>query len=186
MATEAFTKRGRALEEQFFQKVNRELAEKLKKSMEDEASRKALASSTGIHDEELLQKLVEVGVSTESLAALSLAPLVIVAWADENVDVREIRQINDAATGIEEGNAAHQLLTEWLTNKPQPELFATWKGFISAVLSELDDNSAGNLKKQIEENCQKVAKASGGSLGTGKVSPSEKRTLDEIHAALNE
>ena len=74
--------RGKALEEAFFAKKNKELLQQVKQDLDSAKQREALKTATGIAEDEVLDKILAIGVNAESLAAMSIAPMVLVAWAD--------------------------------------------------------------------------------------------------------
>ena len=51
--------------------------------------RQALATATGIKDTGAIDRLIEQGISAETLASVGLIPLVAVAWADEKMDDKD-------------------------------------------------------------------------------------------------
>ena len=71
MLTGAFRERERALEE-FFYRLNKRLLEQLRQSIDEKNSLQALAETSGLHDEDLLRKLLALGISAESLVAMRL------------------------------------------------------------------------------------------------------------------
>src|SRR5438105_8011251 len=89
MADELFGDRRKALEEAFFAKQNERVKQQLRAKQEGQARREALAAASGIRDEGVLDQLVALGLGAETLAALSLVPLVEVAWADGTIDAKE-------------------------------------------------------------------------------------------------
>lgn len=48
--------------------------------------KQALSAASGVTDDGLLDKLVALNLQGDALAALSQAPLVLVAWADGRID----------------------------------------------------------------------------------------------------
>ena len=119
--------RRKALEEAFYHKKNRELMAKIKTDLDAELHRDTLKKATGIDDDELLQRVLDVGVNVETLAAMSVAPLVLVAWADGNIDQREQEAIIAGAeqAGLGVDSAAHELLLGWLKEKPDENIQTT-------------------------------------------------------------
>ena len=89
MSNEIIGSRGKALEDVFFAKE----AEDLRKARRDEeaaVNRKAeLSASSGINDDTVLDQLIALNISSNTLTALSLVPLVEVAWADGSMDEDE-------------------------------------------------------------------------------------------------
>ncbi len=181
-----FMERERALEAAFFSRVDAELLAKLRKQLADEAARRALASASGLKDEALLDELVQMGISPETLGSLWLAPLVLVAWADRRVDEKERKVILDVAAeeGVQAGSPAYALLEFWLDHEPTPEMLTTWSRFAQAVMEELTPDARETMRNSVLRQARRAAKASGGILSGGKISLQERKVLDEIEAAL--
>ena len=81
----ALDERRKALENVFFEKENEKLLTKLRDEKQLAAQRQALFDVTKIQDETVLDHLIEVGIRAETWLAISLLPLVEVAWADRIV-----------------------------------------------------------------------------------------------------
>ena len=178
--------RGQALEERFFANHDRELIEKARAEREEGERLAALAEVTGIQDEGLLQSIMAAGVSPDSAAALSLAPLVIVAWSDGEIQPLERKTIVDAAheSGVTDPGA-HRLIDAWLENRPSPELVEAWEACTADLAARLEPDERAKLAEQILGNARKVAAAAGGVLGLGKTSSDEKDALARLEAALS-
>ena len=89
--------RGRSLEDEFFRREDQRLLAKLSDLKTAAATREALATASGITTPEVLDRLLALGIKAETVAALSIVPLVEVAWADGSLDARERRAILDRA-----------------------------------------------------------------------------------------
>jgi hypothetical protein len=179
MSDEFLGDRKKALEAAFFAKQNAALLERLRVQHQRESRKEQLQSVCDLRDPELLEKLVDLGVDAESWAALSLVPLVEVAWADGALEPREREAILDAAAeeGIAPGSPGQALLDSWLGARPQPSLFATWGAYATGLAAKLDAAQRAELRRDIVERASKVAKAAGGLLGLATVSEAEKRVL---------
>src|SRR4029450_10355631 len=96
MENELLADRRKALEEEFFRKENeRQRAALQARKKRDES--KAALRETGIGDDALIDRLLDLGVAAEAVVALELAPLVAVAWADGTLDDRERAAVLRAA-----------------------------------------------------------------------------------------
>ncbi len=183
MSDEILGDRRKALEEQFFHKQDAELIERLRAQREGAERREALAAVSGIEDPATLDRLVDSGISPDTLAALRLVPLVATAWADGKIDAGERKAVLRAAAscGIAPGTSAHTLLDGWLGRRPAPELVSTWVGYVQA----LPDAVRSSLREELLDQARRVARATGGFLGLGsKISPDEKRVLSELERAF--
>jgi hypothetical protein len=175
-------------EEDYFRKLDRELIEKMRKAAaaaDTDASR-PLGTRSGIQDPDLLRDIAALGFDAETVSLLPLVPILQVAWADADVSAAERKLILEIARhrGIAEGSPADRRLTEWLTQRPSPEVFSRAGRLVAAMLaagsSTAQDLSAADLVKY----CESIAAASGGILGLAKVSPTERAAIEEIQTAL--
>ena len=179
--------RRKALEEAFFQKRNQQLLEQLRSDITLETQKKALSVASGIVNPAVLSALLHAGLSSETIAAVSLIPLVEVAWADGTLDDREKAAILSAAdlASIAKGTSPYQLLEGWLKEKPGLELRAAWREYIAALAPNLDPAAKASLKEVALGRARVVAEASGGFLGLGnKINPAEQAVLKELEAAF--
>ena len=179
-------KRGQSLEESFFKKRDAALWEKLRQQRLSEVPLEDIAAATGIRDEALLERLVAMEINLQTLTALSVVPLVEVAWADGRIEKNERDAVLQAAdeAGIPEDGPGYQLLKEWLSAKPDMELLSCWKDYIAALAHTMDDESYAQVRDNLLGRARDVAEASGGILGLGSISSAEQKKLDELKAAF--
>ena len=141
----------------------------------------------GIEDPALVERLIELGLTTETVAALSLTPLVEVAWADGKVDPHEREAVLDAAAqyGLQKSDISYMLLEGRLSERPAPELQQTWRSYMGMLAQILDSETIANLRGDVMARARQVAETSGGLLGLGnKISKSELAKLDELEHAF--
>ena len=187
MSEVSLEERGRALENQFYEKENQEKLDAMKSKLEAQQSKEELRKASGMTDDAVLDRLVALGLRSNTIAALSLAPLIQVAWADGTIQDNERVAILQGAhgKGLEEGTAGYDLLQSWLKRRPGDELFTAWESYIKSLAAQLNDEQNRLLKNQIVGFAKMVAAAAGGILGFGKVSATEERVLHRIEAAFN-
>jgi hypothetical protein len=180
-------KRGRALEDAFFNKQNEALLEKLRAKEQAAKRKQGLAEATGITDEAVLDELVTAGVEPTTLTALALAPLVLLAWRDGKLEERERGAILHAAKeeGIAPGSAPYQLLDKWMADRPGDSLIDAWKGYVGALRTSLPPASYAALRKDILDRTAHVARSAGGFLGFNSVTKEEKEILARLKAILD-
>jgi hypothetical protein len=178
--------RGKALENQFYEKENAEKLHAMKDKLDAAGSKEELRKASGMSDDAVLDKLVALGIRGNTIAALSLVPLVQVAWADGVIQENERVAIMQGAhgKGLDEGTSGYELLHGWLKKEPSDELFAAWEAYIKALAAQLNDEQNRLLKNQILGFAKMVAASAGGILGFGKVSASEEKVLHRIEAAF--
>ena len=177
---------GTALENSFFAKENARLLEKLKKKDAEAAKRQAFKEIANIDSVELVDALIELEITPGAMAALSVVPLVAVAWADGEIQAKERQAILKAAEegGIEIGSENHELLENWLSHTPGPYLLATWNHYAQELAARRDTVVGNELKERLMTRTTKIAKAAGGFLGLGAISKAEQAVLDELEHAL--
>jgi hypothetical protein len=178
--------RGRALENQFYEKENQEKLAAMKDKLETQKTRDELRKASGMSDDAVLDKLVALGLKANTIAALSLVPLIAVAWADGTIQDNERTAILQGAhgKGLEQGTAGYELLQTWLSKRPSDDLFGAWEAYIKALAGQLNDEQNRLLKNQIVGFAKMVATSAGGILGFGKVSGTEEKVLHRIEAAF--
>lgn len=180
-------RRGQALEDMFFQQRDKHLMERLTREMADQQARDALAHVSGIANQKVLQALVDQKIGPGNMVCLTMVPLVCVAWADGELQEEERSAILAAAceNGIKPESAACELLNTWLGNKPNSELFDTWKLYATSLKCTLDETAFRQVAQTILDRAKSVAKSAGGFLGMGSTSVSEKKVLEEIETVLH-
>jgi hypothetical protein len=178
--------RGRALEDQFFESENKQKLAAMKAKLDSQRSREDLRRASGMSDEAVLDKLVALGLSDKTIAALSLVPLIAVAWADGEIQDNERSAILQGAhgKGLEAGTDGYELLQTWLKSKPSGQLMDAWESYIRALTVQLNEEQNRLLKNQIVGFAKMVAAAAGGILGFGKVSGDEEKILNRIEGAF--
>jgi len=178
--------RGRALENQFYEKENKEKLAAMKAKLDTQQSKEDLRKASGMTDDAVLDKLVHLGMSANTIAALSLVPLIQVAWADGAVQDNERTAILQGAhgKGLEQGTPGYELLQTWLTKRPSDELLDAWESYIKALVAQLNDEQKRLLKNQIVGFAKMVAASAGGFLGIGRISAAEEKVLARIEAAF--
>ena len=183
---ESLEERGRALENQFFDQENKHKLAAMKEKLDSQRTREELRKASGMSDDSVLDKLVGLGLTGNTIAALSLVPLIAVAWADGAIQDNERTAILQGAhgKGLEQGTPGYELLQTWLAKQPTEELLTAWEAYIKALAGQLNDEQNRLLKNQIVGFAKMVAAAAGGILGFGKVSGAEEKILHRIETAF--
>jgi hypothetical protein len=187
MSEEFLGDRRKALEEEFFAKHNQQLLQQLRQTTGTKAKTEALAAASGITDAAVLEQLAAVDLSSETVAALALVPLVEVAWADATLEAKE-RSALLAATahaGLSKDSASYQLLEEWLRERPSPKLLDAWKAYVAGLSRTLDVHAKEALRQDLLGRARMIAEAAGGFLGLGtRISSAEHAVLTELEQAF--
>ena len=177
--------RGRAHEEDYFRKKDRELIEKMKQAAEAEQSRREMGARTGLTDPAMLADLHELGFTPDTVALLPLVPVVQIAWAEGGVTNAERKLLTDLARarGIDAGSAADRQLQDWMVHEPDQAVFTSATRLIRAMLES--GESQGDLTADdLVKYCENIASASGGILGMGRISAEERELLASIASEL--
>lgn len=184
--SDALHKRGKALEEDFFARKDHQLRDKLKATFEQEVTREKLKAATGLTDPQILDRLIALHVRGETMAAFSLYPLVEIAWADGKLDGRERDAVLAAAvaSGIARGSPGFEALEAALADGPTEARRKVWFAYARDLAGRLDPNERRLVREDLLRGARAVAEASGGILGTLKISSAEQRVLDRIAEAF--
>ena len=185
MSNDILGDRGRALQEMFFAQQNENLRKALREKEEATSEKEALSSASGIADDALLEQLVALNIRSDTLAALSLVPLIEVAWADGIMEEMQRIAILSAArdSGISSESAA--LLDGWLVTQPGSEVFSAWKDYVSALTSKMDMEVRDKLEQDLLNRARTVAESAGGFLGISAISSKEEEVLKELSRAFS-
>ncbi|MCU0608375.1 MAG: hypothetical protein MUF22_01225 [Chitinispirillaceae bacterium] len=174
------------IEDAFFREKDKALIEQLRVMKQKKETRGALAEVSGIRNSAVLDKLVDLGVRPETLAAIALVPLVEVAWADGAVSKSEEQQVLAAAekNGMAKNGIEYKILREWLAIKPPAALLDAWVHYVGALCEKLGSREIDTLRSEIIGHAKAVAEAAGGVLGMGAISKEEKAVLALMEKAF--
>ena len=174
--------RGRSLEEDYFRKKDRELIEKMRQAAAAEQERQELARTSGLADPALLQELKDLGFTPNTVTLLPLVPVLRVAWAEGGVTSaeRDLIQRLARSRGIAEGSEADRQLADWMARRPDDGIFTRAGRLIRAMLESRAPETADLSPDDLVEYCERIAAASGGVFGIGRISGEEKRLLAAI------
>jgi len=181
-------KSGRVLEDIFFSKQDKILIDKLQQMEKMKETKKVLAEISGITNDDILQKLVELNIRPEIVATLALVPLVEVAWADGKIDEKEKAAVLEAAgqSFVSKESPDFDLLKRWMERKPDAKLLEAWEHYIEGLCHNLTEHQKNALKKDLIGHARQVADATGGILGLGsRMSKSELEMLAKLESAFN-
>ncbi len=187
MSDDFLGERKNALENAFFRKQEAKQIDKMREKLHGENTKAGLADASGMTDDHVLEHLVELGLTGETVSALALVPLVEVAWADGAVQQKEREAIMKAAEGkgFAPDSPSGHLLESWLEHDPGQALFHAWNDYVNALSEVLKPEQRANLKSQIVGFARAVAASAGGFLGIKTVSKEEEAALDKIGAAFD-
>ena len=187
MSLDSLNSAGKSLEDAFFAKENARLLEQLRAKAKHEERRKALREVILIQDEGLVDHLLELGLGPETVLAITLIPLAMVAWADGSIEPREREAILQAAAqkGVVPGSVAGQVLESWLKQPLDSELVDTWKRYIQTIWPSLTPKEREEVRQMGLARARAVAEAAGGFLGLGsKISAQERAVLADMEQLL--
>ena len=185
MSQDLLAAKSRALENSFFRERDLGLLAYLRSQTDQ--TRNQLAEISKIHDIKVLDDLIRVGITAESFTALSLLPLVRIAWADAEIQDSERAAILQAAEseGISKDSTNYQLLKGWLDDRPNPTLLEAWREYAVELAKELDDASLSEVRRITMDRARRIAELTGGILGLShEISKEEERALIDLARAF--
>lgn len=177
---------GLSLEEAFFRKRDIELIEQHRRLEKIKRTREALAEISGIKNQNVLDKLIELEVSPQILSSMGIVPLIEVAWADGTIDDKERTAVlaGAAANGLKKGSVEYALLESWLQSSPPAKLLDAWMHYIEGLCEIMSKDERHAFKDELIGRARKVAEASGGVLGLGKISLPEQAVIRKMEGAF--
>lgn len=184
---EILRERGRSLEEEFFRREDARLKENLRQAAQRASTHEALARASGIKNPQVIDRLIALDIDPETVTALSLVPLVMVAWADGSLDANERTAVLERVEAAEfaPGSPARALLEAWLTRKPSPKLLDAWAQLVAGLGEQMSREETAALKTGLLDRARAVAGASGGFLGLGsKISSAESEVIRRLEGAF--
>jgi hypothetical protein len=183
---DAIATRGRALEDEYFRKKDRELIERMQKAAAAEQARSDLSRTMGLEDPAVLQDLLDLGFTPDTVSLLPLVPVLEMAWAEGGITSAERELIVRLARsrGITENSPADLRLSEWMVTRPEPTVFDRAGRLIAATLASGGEQAGSLTVDDLVQYCEKIAAASGGILGIGRISPEERMLLSRIATDL--
>lgn len=181
-------RRGHDLDEAFFGHPGAgNLADQLRQRLHEVAIREELAAASGVTDPGILDTLAGLGIRPDTLAALTLFPLIQVAWADGVMEPPEREAVLSGAvsSGIRRGGPSYELLRIWMEDRPPPEMATAWAGLIGGLRRQMDNAELERLRANLLSRARTVARAAGDILGEGsRISPEEEAALAELESAF--
>jgi hypothetical protein len=186
MDSDVLRTQGRRLEDAFFLENDRKLINQLHKMLKMKEDIASLEMVSGIKNEAILKKLVELNIRPEIFAAITLVPIIEVAWADGKLDEQEKNAI--LKISAEHFGADHKipeiLINEWLTQKPAAQMLDAWVHYLQGLAELMNPEETATLKKTLLSQAREVAEASGGFLGLNKISAAEEKMLKGLEKAF--
>lgn len=146
----------------------------------------ALAEALGVTDTHVIDLLYGNGLRAVTACVLEWLPGVDVCWVDgadagEQNALRVQLAADDRATvgGLE-------LLDQWLTIRPSPELFEAARRAIRFQLRDLDEDLRQATLDRIVAICEAAGRAGGADFGVGALSTRERRHIRLIRRDLED
>ena len=131
----------------------------------------------------------------EKLAALVLAPLVEVAWADGHITQGERAGVIEAAKrlGVDQRSEfCRMTLQRWLHEGPAAEALDRWRKLLGPFLEESDARAALKSRARLLDEARRIAKMDerpfdvGGSVDADAgITDNEQRVIDDLAAVLS-
>lgn len=185
VALNSLTRKVQKLENLHYLQSELDLRQELLRALAMERTRQELADAAQTDDTELVDRLHKAGFTPETLPALTLAPLALVAWGSGDVTQEERSAAIQAVFESEvSGNRlAIRQFQSWLERRPDPGLLTLWAEFTQAKM--LRSGASTNEVDRVMYFANQVAMASGGFLGYGSICEGEQAIIDRVCNVLN-
>lgn len=146
-----------------------------------------LEKMTSINNQAILTRLVQLGFGVETIDAVKLIPIALVAWASGKVEQNESKiawnGIANIVTCIDDNIL--ELFKSWLREKPSQALAFAWRDYTRCKVQTFGVDSQRNEGVAILDLANRVAAAAGGFLGIQAICRSEQSVLNEIRNAYS-
>lgn len=148
----------------------------------------ALAEALGVTDTQVIDLLHRNGLRDITAFVLEWLPAVDVCWIDgADAGEQNALRVQLAADDRALVNCL-ELLDQWLTTRPEPELFEAARRAIQIQLRDLDEDGRRSMLDRIVAICEAAGRASGASVGVAALSTRERRHIRllrrELEAAI--
>jgi hypothetical protein len=172
----------KAMESEFFDNLDDAYVEPLQAHATSEARRRDLISRSGIRDQRLIDELIRLQITPESLIAVRLIPLVMVAWSDGEIteEERSSVRVEAAKLGIGEATIPGKLLDAWLKTRPRREMANAWKRYAHLLMASMSSEMCEVYISELDREMKAIARASGGKMGIGKISEEEQIVIERF------
>jgi len=147
-----------------------------------EQERRRLARVSQIDHEELIERLVDAGFTSESIAALTLLPVAAAAGGSGYVTNEEEQTAAQAifSFNVSEQDESEALFQRWLVHRPSDELMILWEEYTRERLRSATRREREGRGRHLLGLARSVALASGGFAGIGQICAGERAVLDTI------
>lgn len=182
------TRKAKRLEDLQCLKHEADLRHKLLQSVNDERRRRQIAEAAKIDDPEMIDRLIKSGFTAETVSAILLAPIAMVAWGSGYVTAQE----RDAAVGalqeteFGQDEAVMNVFANWLESRPASSLMSLWSDFIRQRMRHEPADTSEQHRQWMMRLLNEVAIASGGLLGYGAICSGERAVLETIDQTFGE
>ena len=142
---------GKILVNAFFFSQDQGLRKAFRDRLQEKERRDQLAQVSGIRDDALLDRLIELGIGPETLAAIAIVPLVFVAWADGRVQPEERETIVAIAksAGVQPLDGGYPLLERWLKRCPNADTIDAWENYVKDLCQRLNRAESERLHREV-------------------------------------
>ncbi len=181
-STNSLARKVHKLEDLHCLKSEMELRQELFQAIATERAKQDLSHAARTDDGELVDWLYKAGFTAETLPALSLSPIALVAWGSGYVTSEERAVamqavVNSEISGNESAIAKFQ---SWLDTRPCPDLLRLWADITKAQNRRLRPGTQGAIADQMLHMTNRVALASGGFLGFGAICAGEQAVIEYV------
>jgi len=169
-----------------FEKKNEELWQRLRDQIEEEHKIDHVSAATGIADKHLVGEMMsELHVTGKNLAAITMYPLVYVAYADRVMNSEERKVIEKLADewNMPVGSPSREVLLDWMDSGPSEKGFEIWKEYMQATLPKMPEKQRTEMHQSIMQRCKAVA-AAVGPLFSNPTTKVEEKALQQVEEAL--
>jgi|TARA_R110000868_G_scaffold320720_3_gene581686 hypothetical protein len=141
-----------------------------------------LSRVSSIEDDDLIERMLRMGIHAENVTALQKFPVAMVAWASGSVSSREAQAAFQETYTLEVSgsNSEIDLFISWLIKKPSSEMWQIWQDYVRVRTYIIGLRHTQTIGRSIYKLAEKVAMVSGGLWGYATVCREEQEVLERI------
>lgn len=157
--------------------------DRFRKDMQCNQEKARLSRVTSIEDDDLLERMLRMGIHADNVTALQKFPVAMAAWASGSVTSREAQAAFQETYTFEVSgsNSEINLFISWLIDKPSTEMWKIWQDFVRVRTQIVGLRHTQTIGRSIYRMAEKVAMESGGLWGYATVCRAEQEVLERIN-----
>lgn len=141
-----------------------------------------LSRVNAIQDDDLVERMLKVGINSENVSVLHKFPVAMAGWAHGSISMQEAHAaFEETFTRELSGRKSEmKLFISWLIKKPSLEIWQIWHDYVRIRIQVIGLRHTQTIGRSIYRLTEKVAMHSGGFCGYATICREEQEVLKRI------